>query len=584
MAPSRLRPPSRALAASAALCFASALVPAAGALALPSRAPAAGSPSAHRPPRTHADARARPRPRRKPSCTPAAAPYVVISPLPGATAAPARAQISFRGAPAADLREISVVGSRSRVHAGSLRSYHAARGASYVLASPFTPGEHVQVHATVTTRRGCRRIASAFTVAREARPPLEPAFEYPGTPGEMQHFESNNVKPPVLTVTQPAGPASAPGDLFATPSLGPAEHGPMIFESSGRLVWFHLLPTGDNAADFRTVDYQGQTDLLWWQGEITSAGFGLGEGILYDSAYRQVARIAAGNGLSADLHELEVTPRGSAFISAYQPIRISTAAADGRPPPHRRGRHAPARTRVVLDCVVQEIDVATGLVMWEWDSVGHVPLSQSRVPPPPLRAKPYDYFQLAAVQRLAGGNLAVAARGALASYEVAGETGHVLRRTAIPASGFGALEGDEEPLPGGDRLLYHSEASAFTEVGPQGQPLYQASFPAGDLLGRVYRQPWTGEPGGRPGVATKLSATNTEVTVSWNGQTRVASWELLVGGSPNSLQPAATVPDTGFETEFVVPQTPYAQVLGFDAAGQLVAESNVKETVREGEE
>jgi hypothetical protein len=572
--------------------------------------PAAALAKAAATPRTHAKKHKHV----KPACRPQGVPAVTISPLSGASAAPVDAQISFRGAPVSDLHEIAVVGSISGVHHGRLRSYHAAKGASYVLSSPFTEGEHVEVHAEVKANGGCRKLSSKFTVARQAQPVYEEAFEYPGTPGEQQQYESNNVKPPVVTIAQPAGAASAPGDIFATPYLGPGEHGPMIFESDGRLIWFHLLPTGQDADDFALQSYAGQSDLVWWQGEVTSLGFGFGEDVIMSSAYKVIARVKAGNGLSADLHDIELTSRGAAFITAYEPVEISATAAGGRAPSeagasrvsHRSRANAAAasrvalvktrtvktrtvktrtaKTRVVLDSIVQEIDVKTGLVMWEWDSLGHVPLSQSHTKLPSSREAPYDYFHVDAVQRLADGNLRIAARGAEATYEVGADSGRVLTSETTPATSFAMLEGDEQALPNANKIVYNGQSNAFAEVGPEGQSLFQASFPAGDRAGRVFREPWYGEPEGRPGVATKLSGSNTNVYVSWNGSTQVSSWELLAGASRSKLQPVGTLPNGGFQTEFSLPHVAFVKVLALGAGGEVLAESTIKETVHEGEE
>ncbi|HYM53752.1 MAG TPA: hypothetical protein VES97_00205, partial [Solirubrobacteraceae bacterium] len=82
-------------------------------------------------------------------CAVASAATVTISPLPGTLTAMPRTQISFLGAPAGTLGSISVVGSSSGRHAGRLRSYSSATGASILPSRPFTPGERVSVHASL---------------------------------------------------------------------------------------------------------------------------------------------------------------------------------------------------------------------------------------------------------------------------------------------------------------------------------------------------------------------------------------------------------------------------------------------------
>ena len=51
---------------------------------------------------------------------------------------------------------------------------------------------------------------------------------------------------------------------------------------------------------------------------------------------------------------------------------------------------------VLTDSVVQEIDVKTGLVMWEWHALGHVPISESHNPAPQV-SYPWDYIHINSV-------------------------------------------------------------------------------------------------------------------------------------------------------------------------------------------
>jgi hypothetical protein len=69
--------------------------------------------------------------------TPATAPPVTISPLPGTPDATPSTQISFLGAPASELHDVAVVGSRSGSHSGKLYSYSTVAGASFLPARGF---------------------------------------------------------------------------------------------------------------------------------------------------------------------------------------------------------------------------------------------------------------------------------------------------------------------------------------------------------------------------------------------------------------------------------------------------------------
>jgi hypothetical protein len=66
-----------------------------------------------------------------------------MSPLNGTPDASLQTQISFVGAPAGDITDISVIGSRSGRHVGRLEAYASAPGASFVVARPFVSGEYV---------------------------------------------------------------------------------------------------------------------------------------------------------------------------------------------------------------------------------------------------------------------------------------------------------------------------------------------------------------------------------------------------------------------------------------------------------
>ncbi len=73
----------------------------------------------------------------------------------------------------------------------------------------------------------------------------------------------------------------------------------------------------------------------------------------------------AGNGLQADLHDFQLTPQGTALITAYDPIYCNLSSAGG------------SSDGAVTDGLFQEIDVRTGLVMFQWTSLDHVGLSES---------------------------------------------------------------------------------------------------------------------------------------------------------------------------------------------------------------
>ena len=84
-------------------------------------------------------------------------------------------------------------------------------------------------------------------------------------------------------------------------------NGPEILDNHGNVVWFHAVPAGQEAADFRAQTYHGQPVLTWWQG-TGLGGLASGTDYIYNDHYQQIATVKAGNGLSADGHEFLITP------------------------------------------------------------------------------------------------------------------------------------------------------------------------------------------------------------------------------------------------------------------------------------
>jgi hypothetical protein len=385
-----------------------------------------------------------------------AAAGVTISPFPGALTAMPRTQISFLGASAGALHSISVVGSSSGRHAGRLRAYSSAVGVSFLPSKPFAPGEHVVVHARLSGARGrSSSLSSSFTVAQPAAVPLTEFPTTPGTAADVQSFQSEpGLRPPVVTVHQAAGAASAPGYVFAAPFIGPGQYGPMIFDNAGRLVWFHAVPAGEDGADFQAQSFHGENVLTWWQGHTLQLGYGLGEDVIADSNYKTVAVVRAGNGLQADEHEFNVTPQGSAYVLAYSPVVADLSSAGG------------PGNGVAVEGVIQKIDIHTGLVMWEWHSLGNVAVSESYSKLPTTATAPYDYFHINSLTSDSHGNLLISARNTWALYDISARTGRVMWRLGGKKSTYAlgpnvafAYQHNALWLPGGQISLFDDEGA-----------------------------------------------------------------------------------------------------------------------------
>lgn len=570
-----------------------------------------------------------------PTCVPASldvsalqAGTVTISPLPGTRDASPQTQISFLGAPASELGVQSVTGTRSGSHTGRLRPYSQGDGASFLPSHPFLPGERVTVRASVRVGAVKRSILDVFVVASPDEISSTPEQIHSGTAADEQRFQSrSDLRPPVVTVTANS-PGVAPGDIFVAPYTGPGQAGPMILDPSGGLLWFKPLPRDTFATDLRVQEYLGKPVLTWWQGDISIHGFGTGEGVIANGAYRDIAGIRAGNGHKVDLHELQLTPQGTALVTSYFPVLCNLSSVGG---PSYGG---------LTDGLMQEIDVKTGLVMYEWTSLDHVALSESyNSPRGSSTAYPYDFFHFNSINLDRDGSLLISARNTWTAYDLNSRTGminwrlggkrssfaeapgvrtayqHDLRELPNgtisvfdngsspkihpqsrgiviqldPANGTATLltqlfhspgllvesQGNTQALPNGDWFLGWGQEPFFSELSPQGTTLFDAHFPPHTQSYRSFRLPWVGTPEYPPVFAYVSAGTGAgTVFASWNGATQVASWRVLAGSSPQTLHPILTAPRSGFETAVALPggtAGPYLSVQALDGAGTVLA-------------
>jgi hypothetical protein len=557
----------------------------------------------------------------------AAANAVAVSPEPGTPDASPSTQISFLGTAGTRVTSVHVVGSHSGSHSGVLRAYSAGTGESFLPSHSFAAGEHVSVTASVSTGAGSSQVRTSFTIAHQA--PVSPK-QFPTNPGDpraVQRYSTTpSFAPSTVHITTPAKAGAAPGDLFLAPYQGVGTAGPMIAEQNGGLVWFHPLPAGEAATNFRVQEYEGKPVLSWWQGHILEVGFGQGEDEIYNTSYEPVARVRAGNGYHADLHEIRLSGENTAWIDMFAPIYMNLSSVHG------------AANGVILDSVVQEIDVKTGLVMWEWHALGHIPPAES-YKPVSHSSSPWDYVHINSVDPGTNGDVLLSSRsmwglydvdlhsgairwrlggkhssfkqgagtqfywqhdaefqpgglisvfdngsdppkekqsrGLLISANTATHTATLVKQFANPSKTLlASSQGNTLSLPGGDWLMGYGGLPNFTEYDSSGHVLLDGTLGKNVQDFRTYLAPWSAQPKSAPSVIAKPAGSGLSVSVSWNGATSVASWRVLAGTSSGSLAPVATAAKSGFQTTISAPGSgPYVAVQALDASGAVLAVS-----------
>ncbi|MDE3096248.1 MAG: aryl-sulfate sulfotransferase [Chloroflexota bacterium] len=247
---------------------------------------------------------------------------------------------------------------------------------------------------------------------------------------------------PQMQVRASTGTAQS-GYLFLTPT-GATPTGPAIYDNSGALVWYRPVNT-EQAHNLQVLTYEGRQMLAWFEGSFQDPGWGEGEYVLYDGQYRQVTRVRAGNGVPLDLHAFVVTPQGTALVDTYTPVILDLTQSGGA-----------ARTSV-LDCLIQEVDIASGAVLFSWHALDHIGLGESLMQPPTKPGQVYDFFHLNSIDVDTDGNLLVSARNTSTLYKLDRKTGGIIWRLS-GATGATRPSPHLTLQPGSESFWYQHDA------------------------------------------------------------------------------------------------------------------------------
>lgn len=414
---------------------------------------------------------------------------------------------------------------------------------------------------------------------------------------------------------------------------GAATIGPEISDNYGRPVWYHNVPAGYAPTDVRVQSYQGKPVITYWVGKMVGGlGYGEGTGYIVDQHYTVIARVHAGDGYAADLHEFRLTPQGTALVTGYHQTTVDTSAIGG------------PKDQKVLDAAVQEIDVRTGQVLLDWHSLNHIPIADSHQPLPASADTPWDYTHLNGAAVDTDGNLIISSRHTWTLYKVNRHTGNVIWELGGRHSTFqlGAgvqftwqhdpevqgngvyrifdneakgsttgthsrvvtvqvntqtkqatlvksvphpdlvsadSQGNSQLLPDGNLFVGWGSARHISEFDSNGNMIFDETTPAGLVSYRAYRYDWDGMPTTKPTLRLSQGADGPQFDMIWNGATKVVRWVLLGGTSTSSMTPYLRVGWNGLDTAVVATDPPaYVQALAMDRDGNLLGKSTILRT------
>ena len=262
--------------------------------------------------------------------------------------------------------------------------------------------------------------------------------------------------PPAVEVTEKARD-TAPGYIFVAPQAGDAgQGGSLIVDDRGQVVWFRPLPSSHGRAmNLKVQSYRGRPVLTW----IETVP---GEYVIFDGSYHEIARVRAGNGYSGDHHEFLISPQDTALITIYNAVLQSLSSFGG------------PKDGVAVQGLVQELDIETGEVIFEWRSLEHVGLDETYAKPGEDADYPgIDYFHINSIDVDHDGNLLVSARETFAVYKIDRNTGEVIWR-------LGGKKSDFEMGPG-TRFSYQHDARRMPDgnisVFDNGTTVFHNGFP-----------------------------------------------------------------------------------------------------------
>ncbi|KAJ5037953.1 uncharacterized protein L3040_006829 [Drepanopeziza brunnea f. sp. 'multigermtubi'] len=241
-----------------------------------------------------------------------------------------------------------------------------------------------------------------------------------------QHFQSTDLEPLKPVITQWDEECDN-GNLFFTvrgPHVQGFARGPVITDARGELVWM------DNdrfreAMNLNVQRYRGEDFLTFWTKHKKTRKDGTVKSrksfVMLNSSYEVAHRIKpVGKGLKGDSHEFRITPQGTALIVIYKKHKTDCTTI------------GLGKSCWIQDGWFQEIDIATGELLFEWKATEHIKMTDVFSSPNrkdghgTSKKDAFDFFHMNSVDKTDAGDFIVSARYMHAVLGISGRTGEIL--------------------------------------------------------------------------------------------------------------------------------------------------------------
>jgi hypothetical protein len=158
-----------------------------------------------------------------------------------------------------------------------------------------------------------------------------------------------------------------------------------------------------------------------------------------------------------------ISPQNTALITIYDAVPKDLSALGGK------------KDALAIQGIVQELDIETGKLLFEWRSLDHVSLEESYAKPgQDLDYPGIDYLHINSIDVDHDDNLLVSARKISAVYKIDRETGEILWRLGGKKSDFEmgrgtrfAYQHDARRLPDGTISIFDNGTTVFRKGFPK---------------------------------------------------------------------------------------------------------------------
>ncbi|KAJ6540340.1 ASST-domain-containing protein [Mycena capillaripes] len=215
--------------------------------------------------------------------------------------------------------------------------------------------------------------------------------------------------------------------------------GPTIYKSTGELVWSD--PSLGACTDLNLQTFDGEQYLTVWVGNGTAEEgpqTGSGTALMLNSRYEVVRNVSVVNPGGTDLHEfrIQAPANKTALLTAFNPVQLDLTSVGG------------LANGWYLNSIIQEVDISTGRVLFNWTSVDHIALSESfnnltLTASGDSQANPWDAVHINSIDKDSAGNYLISARHCKTIYKI-DKNGTIIWRLGGKQSDFTAIGNNTE--------------------------------------------------------------------------------------------------------------------------------------------